>query len=218
MKSASRSAFLIAVVVVACRDEPAPIAAEHRRESPTKCATCHLPEFETTKHPPHVDARPTTCGVCHTQTSWSHWRVEHPFWELTGAHARAAADKELAGKENQVKCFWCHRGDPATWKDTKKECVACHEEDKSTSRFPDHDTFADTCQDCHSTEKWKPAKKPPRAPDVAPVDAPVDAGAPEPKPSATVTPKPKPKPVTPKPTATPTSKPPDVITRPSRRR
>ena len=212
MKSASR--WLLLLSVAACKND---VHAE--RDDPTRCQTCHMPEFETTKHPPHVDARPTTCGVCHTQKEWHRWRVEHPWWELTGAHARAAADEKLAGKENQVKCFWCHRGDPATWKDTKKECIACHEEDRSLSHFPDHETFQDTCQDCHSTDAWKPAKRPVRL-EPDPSARSDDAGAPQPptneKPTAPK-PKPKPKPL-PSVSTTAQPHPPDVVTRPSRHR
>lgn len=235
MKNASSLLRVLALAALAaCTKAPPDGAHGDPQKDPTRCATCHLPEYRATTHPPHPDARPTTCGVCHLQTSWGHWRVDHPWWELTGAHARAAADKALAGKENQVKCFWCHRGDPATWKDTKKECISCHEDDRETSTFPDHETFSTQCETCHTTETWKGGKKPPRVvQDAGPppeADAGADAGAkpvkprPIPTPTTRPTTPPVPTPTT-RPTTppvvtptTPTGLPPDVVVHPSRRR
>lgn len=231
-------ALVVGASVVACRGDSGAHATADAERDPMRCASCHMPEFTSTKHPPHEGARPPTCGVCHTQSSWHGFRVDHPWYELTGAHARAAADKALAGKENQVKCMWCHRGDPATFKDTKKECVACHAEDRETATFPGHDEFPLTCEECHSTEAWKPTtKRIPRPsrdagpPQGAEAPAIVDAGhaattptAPKPKPAA---PHPSTKPTSPRPTpaptpvTSPTAAPiprPDVTTHSSRRR
>lgn len=213
MKSSSRILLvaLATAAVFGCRKP-----AHDGREDPTRCATCHASEFAATKTPPHANARPETCGVCHTQTAWRGFRVDHPWYALTGAHARAANDPALAGTENQVKCFWCHRGDPTTWASTKTDCIACHESDRARSEVPGHDTFATTCQDCHSTESWKGATMPaiavvdagpPEPVDAGPIDAGVDAG-----------PKKKPIKVVPHPPVVPTVKPPDITTGPSRRR
>jgi hypothetical protein len=162
--------------------------------------------------------------------------VEHRGWELTGAHARAAADKTLAGKEKQVKCFWCHHEDTTTFSVAKKDCIGCHADDRESATSPPHEDLALTCETCHSTEGWKPAtrpasgvKHPPEPPHPA-----EDAGAPPvassapakltpPRPTAPTPTAPKPtapKPTAPTPTApkpTPTV-PPDVVTKPSRRR
>lgn len=212
----------------ACHREEAPRLEDGpaAQQDPLRCATCHMPEFDDTSHPPHSHARPTTCGVCHTQTNWkvsrSAPRVEHPWWPLTGAHLRAAAEREVAGVEKQVKCMWCHRGDPTTFRDTKKECISCHEQDRSRSDFPDHDTFAATCEDCHSTESWKKAKRPQRESEPL-LDAGSlgDAGADAGDAGALVTPppkpKPKPKPPKPPPTTSPTLVVPDIHTGPSAR-
>ncbi len=217
-----RSSELLAfVVMLAACSRP-----EHADQDPLRCAQCHTPEFRGVHDPPHVDARPTTCGVCHVQNGWHRVRIEHPWYELTGAHLRAAQKRELAGKENTVECFWCHKGDPATWKQTKKECVSCHLDDYESSDFPEHDTFPKTCDDCHGTDKWKGAKRPDagavRGPDhdagtiavdaaAPPTAHPIATARPTAHPPATPTPKPT---ATPKPTVTP----PDVVTRPSRRR
>lgn len=129
MKNAS-SAAAIAIVVAAafaCRTEER-VGADHhgKKDDPNRCATCHTDEFQRAKHPPHAGARPTTCGACHVQSAWKPWRVDHPWYELTGAHLKAAQDKELAGAEKGVKCFWCHHGDPPVFHGAPKTCVGCH--------------------------------------------------------------------------------------------
>jgi hypothetical protein len=121
------------------------------------CATCHLPEYEGARD--HADKKPTTCAICHLETSWHPSEVHHDFWKLTGAHGKA-------------ECAFCHKGAPPTFKGTKKDCVSCHTKDFDTSTFPNHETFGTKCADCHSTTAWKPSTHPPpppRTPDpVAP--------------------------------------------------
>lgn len=224
MKSASELRRSVALAALAlglagCKSDPRAEPRE-KMDDAVRCATCHLAEFDrvTGGHAPHPGVRPTTCGACHLETSWKPWRVEHPWWELTGAHLRAAQDKSAAGVEKQVKCFWCHHGDPATWKGTRKDCISCHEPDRAKSRFPGHDAFADTCEDCHSTDKWKPTTKvierPKPPPEPEPEPEPIDAGAPDAGAKSVITkPKPPPKPPTPKRLPV---EPPDVISRPSR--
>jgi hypothetical protein len=224
---------LAAAILAGCKSDPR--AEPHgeagqtgqtgRMDDAVRCATCHLAEFDRvdSKSAPHPGVRPTACGACHLETSWKPWRVDHPWWQLTGAHLRTAEDKAAAGKENQVKCFWCHRGDPATWKTTPKECIACHEPDRKKSKFPGHDTFADTCEDCHSTDKWKPTTKVIERPKPPPEPEPLDAGAPAAgaqDAGAKPVKKPPPPKVPPRPPpSTPPKRnpllPPDVITRPS---
>ena len=174
MKSSSELLLaLAAALLVACRHAaPDAVHLGESRESPFRCVACHEPEFKSTTRPPHVAARPESCGVCHTQSSWGPARIEHPWWQLTGAHARAAADQGLAGTENRVKCFWCHRGEPAQFAGTSKECIGCHAEDLQGVKFPGHDSFGSACESCHSTEAWKPATHP-----VVPLP-PVGASAP----------------------------------------
>jgi hypothetical protein len=239
VKSASEVAFccfLAMAALSACGK-----GEDHAKsDDPARCASCHTPEYGATKNPPHAGVRPTACGVCHVQTSWHGARIEHAWWPLTGAHARAAEDRALAGEEKRVKCFWCHRGDPPVFKGTPKECVACHDEDRRGVR--DHEERT-ACAECHSTEAWKPPLAEAKARVEGKAHAEADAGAHadghaeaedagahadagvhadagaarkppprKPKPPPTVTPIP-----TPIPTPTPTPKPPDVITRPSRR-
>jgi hypothetical protein len=199
-----------------------------KRSGPKKdpggnCVTCHLEEYEHVRHPPHVDVKPTTCAVCHTQDGWRPEVLHHDFWPLTGAHQ---------GRPD-TQCAWCHGGKPWRFKGTPKACVGCHQEDFDEAKFPEHSTFGTKCADCHSTDAWKPAKHPPKEP--APVPVPATSGSakvttspkgtatprsPTPThPTATAVPTPAPTPVPiPKPTAVPTTRPPDVVTRPSKRR
>ena len=160
------------------------------------CIGCHEPDYRAARH--HAGEKPTTCGICHAQTSWHPQHLVHPF-ALTGAHAKAT-------------CFQCHTGEPAVFHGTSNACYTCHEKEYDAAPFHvGH--LATTCQDCHGFDAWKPAthevaRPPPEPPPPPPT---VTASTP---PTPTVKPKPKPKP-----TATPPIKLPpiDVLTHPSRR-
>ena len=115
-----------------------------------ECVTCHMPEYRATKHPPHAGAKPTACGVCHTQDAWSPSVLVHE-WPLTGAHVK-------------TDCFACHGGTPTVFAGTPRACVGCHRADFDRSDFPGHADFPTTCADCHTTTKWKPATKPTQHP------------------------------------------------------
>ena len=181
-----------------------------------ECAACHMEEYEHVRQPPHVGVRPTTCGVCHVQSDWRPDVVQHDFWPLAGAHK---------GRPD-TQCSWCHKGTPWVFKGTPKACVGCHKEDYDASTFPDHQTFPTKCANCHSTEAWKPAKHPlPPPPPPAPTPTPTPSTKGTPKgtpprspprttPTATV---PSTSVPIPRPTSVPTTRPPDVISRPSRR-
>lgn len=185
--------LLFVLGIAACQTQ-----AAEERVPPGSCFTCHAPEYKTAKD--HVDTKPNTCGICHSQMTWAPSRIDHP-WPLTGAHAND-------------HCLWCHRGDPPKFVGTKKECWGCHKAEFQRSEYPDHETFQHTCDDCHTTVSWSPtlsnAKIPPPIPTV--VDLPdagppviVDSGA---KPIPTIIRKPPPK----KDSGV------DIITRPSGRR
>ena len=131
---------LVASLWVACQSNA------HQDTSSARCASCHMPEYLRARHPVHVDQRPTTCGVCHTETSWRPSVINHP-WPLTGAHAH-------------VTCFDCHIGKPPVFEGTSDACVECHRTDFDRSTFPGHSRFPTTCADCHSTNAWTPAREP----------------------------------------------------------
>lgn len=109
-----------------------------------RCASCHLPEYLETKHPPHAGVKPTTCGTCHTQTSFHPARLEHSF-PLEGAHQRA-------------DCFACHRGLAPVFEGTPKACLSCHAAERADAdaKISKHASFANTCAQCHGTAVWKP--------------------------------------------------------------
>jgi hypothetical protein len=153
-----RASVLAFVLVVAACQQRTEMVADKQ-----SCVTCHAPEYKAAKD--HVDMKPNTCGICHSQSVWAPSRLDHP-WPLVGAHAKG-------------NCLWCHRGEPPKFKGTKKECWGCHKQEFARSEYPDHETFQHTCEDCHSEVSWSPAlsnaKLPPPIPTV--VDIP-DAGPP----------------------------------------
>lgn len=134
---------MLACVVVAAGASCDPTQADQARGTRTDCVQCHQADYEGARR--HVDEKPTTCGVCHSETSWHRTKIEHE-WPLTGKHAKA-------------RCFACHSGAPAHYKDTSTECVSCHAEDADPPPFPDHKDFGDDCGSCHTTENWKSAKR-----------------------------------------------------------
>ena len=111
-----------------------------------RCASCHLPEFQSTTHPPHPGVRPKTCGVCHGETAWSPARSPflHSF-PLQGGHAKPA-------------CFACHTGAAPKFEGTPRECLACHQRDQATAnaKIAHHDSFPAECDTCHTINAWKP--------------------------------------------------------------
>ena len=137
---------LAAATAAACgggRDSAASKAGASEREprDPRACSGCHLPEYRSA--PDHVGKKPTTCAVCHATTTWDPAPVDHGFWPLTGAHVKTA-------------CFACHVGEPPVFEGTAKDCVGCHRKDYE--RAPDHvGRRPTTCEQCHTTDAWKPA-------------------------------------------------------------
>jgi Cytochrome c7 and related cytochrome c len=128
-----------------------------------RCAGCHLQEYRTTTHPPHVRVRPATCAVCHSQTAWHPSQLLHSF-PLDGAHAKTA-------------CFACHQGTSPTFEGTSKQCLGCHATDRRTAdiKVQRHATFSSRCDTCHSTTAWKPT-----LPEDESQLGPVESGAPPP--------------------------------------
>lgn len=110
------------------------------------CYACHERDYRHARR--HVDLKPTRCAVCHRETGWHPTQKNHP-WPLAGRHAKA-------------DCFDCHVGSPPVFEGTDDACVSCHREDYDDADYPGHDKFALTCEDCHSTQGWKPAKEPKR--------------------------------------------------------
>ena len=205
----------------ACDDDASgPDAAMRERSRLSNCVECHMAEFRRADNPVHIGYKPKVCGICHSQDRWKPLEMHHDFWPITGAHAKA-------------ECSFCHKGVPPVFRGTDGACVACHRADYDDvgAKWRKHTTFAVTCQDCHTTDGWKPTKPHEQSHDAGDdqqqldgrdggVVVPTPKPTPTPKPKPTPTPKPKPTP-TPDPTPVPDPKPwtpPDTTTGASRRR
>lgn len=133
------------------------------------CSGCHEREYKNA--PRHVDAKPTRCAACHSESSWQPTQLSHS-WALTGSHAKA-------------DCASCHKGWSPQYEHTEATCVGCH---RNVYEKAEHALVSGSCQDCHNTTGWQPAKRPPPAQLqqlIAAAPAPV---APEPAPQPTTAP------------------------------
>ncbi len=141
LADAAPAAVLVAIVLATLSAAACSDAGGAPESASTACDSCHMTDFRSA--PRHVGEKPTKCAVCHASYAWHPQRVDHPFYPLDGAHAKAS-------------CFDCHRGNPPLFAGTSKECVGCHRADYDRSRFPGHSSFPLTCEKCHSVSAWKP--------------------------------------------------------------
>ncbi len=114
--------------------------------TPTDCWSCHQPAYNATTNPSHVASGfPRTCESCHTTAAWKPASFDHgkTRFPLTGAH-------------KSVDCARCHAGGRYTG--TPTDCYSCHQDKYSAARNPDHSGFPRTCEACHSTNAWTPAR------------------------------------------------------------
>jgi hypothetical protein len=164
------AAVIVSLLAAGCSDESGtpPSAA-------TACDTCHMADFRSA--PKHVGQKPTKCAVCHASYAWHPQHVDHPFYPLDGAHAKAS-------------CFDCHQGNPPLFSGTSKECVGCHRADYDKSRFPGHSSFPLTCEKCHSVSAWKPTLPSFVQSKSVPAETPASAHAGTPEPAQPGTPEP----------------------------
>jgi hypothetical protein len=124
--------------------------------SPTDCYACHQADYEGAHNPMHPGNMPTSCADCHESSAWRPARFPTHTPPLEGAHVRAT-------------CASCH-GDPADYVGIATECYACHQADYERSAFPGHQTFQQTCQDCHSQDAWAPALNAGGSHDIFPLE------------------------------------------------
>ncbi|MEZ4951392.1 MAG: hypothetical protein R2784_18690 [Saprospiraceae bacterium] len=72
--------------------------------TPTDCASCHTPDFNSTINPDHNQLNlPMDCATCHTtEPDWfpATFPIHNDFYPLNGAHAAIANN-----------CAACHNGD-----------------------------------------------------------------------------------------------------------
>ena len=112
----------------------------------TLCSACHLPDFQSTNNPSHVQASfPTTCDTCHTTTTWTGVTFNHATtgFTLTGAHVNVA-------------CSTCHVNNNYALTAANTACSACHLPDYQSTNNPSHSAagFPTDCTLCHSTTVW----------------------------------------------------------------
>lgn len=101
--------------------------------APQNCAACHQ------KDDAHQGSFGTECGTCHTESAWKPATFDH---SLTGF--------KLDGQHTEAECEECHTN--KTFKDTPSTCFACHQKDDEHAG-----KYGQNCQNCHSTQGWKPA-------------------------------------------------------------
>jgi hypothetical protein len=116
--------------------------------TPAACVGCHMPDFQKTTNPSHVQAGlPQTCQTCHTTTAWQPATFNHNTFTkfpLTGAHVA-------------TPCNACHIN--GKFAGTPVDCVGCHLKDFQGTTNPNHvqGGIPQTCQTCHTTTAWQPA-------------------------------------------------------------
>ena len=117
--------------------------------TPTECDACHLPDYNQTSNPNHINlSLPTDCASCHTtEPEWNPatFAIHNDFYVLEGAHALIAD-----------QCVTCHNGD---YNNTPNTCFGCHEQDYNQTTDPDHEAaqFPTDCASCHSQNAWIPS-------------------------------------------------------------
>ncbi len=114
------------------------------------CKACHIPDYNGTTSPNHVQAGfPLTCDTCHSTSSWAGASFDHSktIFPLLGAHL-------------SVPCASCHVNNNFTTVPTA--CYSCHKVDyQNTANLgsagvPNHVTlnYPQTCLSCHNMNNW----------------------------------------------------------------
>src|SRR5258708_31787258 len=102
----------------------------------------------STPFPSPAPFRPP-CETCHTVDAWSPATFAHPKsgFPLTGAHVSPP-----------LPCASCHTNN--NYQITVTTCVSCHMDKFQSAKAPDHvgGAFPQTCEICHNTTAWQPAK------------------------------------------------------------
>jgi len=100
------------------------------RETPLECVECHR------KDDTHKGTLGPKCADCHSDVTWKEPRFDHgkTHFPLTGKHEKA-------------KCKTCHE---KTYKDTPKECNACHKKDDVHKG-----RYGPKCETCHDAKNWQ---------------------------------------------------------------
>jgi hypothetical protein len=104
------------------------------RDAPSACIGCHK------KDDKHKNTLGDKCADCHIEKNWKEIKFNHDKsdFPLKGAHA----------DEVKVKCNDCHKD--TKFKETPKECYACHKQDDKHKGL-----FGSKCETCHVEKDWK---------------------------------------------------------------
>lgn len=112
----------------------------------SQCVSCHQPQYDAAKDPPH-QGFPTECSSCHTTQTFDGATFDHnkdTKFALTGAHitttcAACHADRVYAGKS--------------------QSCVSCHQPQYDATLSPRHVAagFSTNCAECHTTATYRGA-------------------------------------------------------------
>ena len=100
------------------------------RDAPSVCVECHQEDDV------HDNKLGDQCESCHNPKGWSSEQFDHDKTDFKLQHAH-----------REVACDLCHV--ESSYKDTPKQCVACHAiKDIHSNRF------GNQCQDCHNQKTW----------------------------------------------------------------
>ncbi len=106
------------------------------REAPSVCFSCHK------KDDKHKGGLGQDCAKCHVDKDWKTTDFDH-----------AKTHFPLLGKHVDVKCDKCHIN--GKYKDTSKQCVACHKADDDKAH---KGKLGPKCESCHTEKDWKLVK------------------------------------------------------------
>jgi hypothetical protein len=113
----------------------------------TTCVSCHQDA--------HQGELGLDCARCHTPRSF----IDHAA--MVRAHQLTRFP--LSGRHAGLECESCHPPEPSghlRFVGTEPNCSGCHLADYRATTVPDHAAsgFPLTCQDCHGTVTWIPAR------------------------------------------------------------
>jgi hypothetical protein len=101
-------------------------------ETPGECVECHR------KDDTHKGSFGSKCAECHNERTWK---------EATFDHAKTRFG--LVGKHADAKCVACHE---KGYKDTPRECIACHRSDDAKAH---KGRYGAKCETCHDARNWE---------------------------------------------------------------
>ncbi|MBK9550045.1 MAG: hypothetical protein IPO52_13310 [Gemmatimonadetes bacterium] len=110
----------------------------------TSCVSCHRPNFDQTKTPPHGAAGfSTDCTTCHTTSRW----LGSPFNHTTTRFP-------LTGGHQPLTCASCHAD--GVYKGKAMTCVSCHRQNFDRTTVPPHVAagYSTDCASCHNSTAW----------------------------------------------------------------